>query len=559
LEAPGMPVAEEALLRAVNDATRAFVETNGDRERLIQLVSERVASILNVSCVAYLLSASGEEWSSEAKAQGSAAPPDRESGFAELEPIGRYDVAVVAALASGLPTYPATAPAGGSAYPSVLVPLRAATRAWGVLHLARVDPGSPPWGTTDTLLAQHLALAASASLEHAEARAIAERQARERAEEKFHGLLESAPDAIVIIDPTGRIAMLNAQAASLFGYPRAELLGQTVEVLVPHAYRRLHPERRASYVQAPRIRHSMAAGVELFGLKQDGTEFPAEISLSPMETPEGRMVIAVVRDVTYRRRLEEERARSVELEALNHRAQEANRLKSEFLANMSHELRTPLNAIIGFSSLLHAGRVGKLTDTQVEYLGDILVSSRHLLQLINDVLDLAKVEAGKLELELGSVDLSRLAAEVRDILRGLAAEKHVELDIDVAPEVGPVQADARLLKQILYNYLSNAIKFTPEHGKVSVRIWAPSAATFKIEVEDSGIGIKPDDMRRLFVEFQQLDASGRKYPGTGLGLALTKRLIEAQGGTVSVVSVVGKGSTFAAELPRQGKPSEVKA
>jgi len=232
--------------------------------------------------------------------------------------------------------------------------------------------------------------------------------------------------------------------------------------------------------------------------------------------------------------------------------EQANRLKSEFLANMSHELRTPLNAIIGFSSLLHAGRVGALTETQVEYLGDILVSSRHLLRLINDVLDLAKVEAGRIELQPEPVDLRRVSLEVKDILRGLAAEKHVELSFHVDPELSDVVADARLLKQILYSYLSNAVKFTSEHGTVLASISAGPNDTFDIRVEDHGIGIRPEDLQRLFVEFQQLDSSTAKtYPGTGLGLALTKRIVEAQGGSVSVSSVAGKGSVFGARLPRK--------
>jgi signal transduction histidine kinase len=238
-------------------------------------------------------------------------------------------------------------------------------------------------------------------------------------------------------------------------------------------------------------------------------------------------------------------------QAQGRRLAEASRLKSEFLANMSHELRTPLNAIIGFSSLLHAGKTGVLTDTQTEYLGDILVSSRHLLQLINDVLDLAKVEAGRVEVYPEAVDLTQVLDEVRDILRGLAAEKRVEVTYRADQALGEVSADSRLLKQILYNLVSNAIKFTPEGGSVLVSAAALDGERFRIRVEDSGIGIKPEDLPRLFLEFQQLDASrAKKYPGTGLGLALTKRIVEAQGGAVSVTSKWGVGSTFCADLPR---------
>jgi PAS domain S-box-containing protein len=232
-------------------------------------------------------------------------------------------------------------------------------------------------------------------------------------------------------------------------------------------------------------------------------------------------------------------------------ADRASRLKSEFLANMSHELRTPLNAILGFTQLIHDGAVAPESPQFTEFLGDILASGHHLLQLINDVLDLSKVEAGKLEFHPEPVDLGVLIGELLAIMRTTAAAKSIAMVSEVAQDMPAVVIDAARLKQILYNYVSNALKFTEPGGHVVISAkLADGASHFRIDVKDTGIGIAPEDIERLFIEFQQLDAGiAKKHAGTGLGLALCKRLAEAQGGTVGVSSVSGKGSTFYAVLP----------
>ena len=233
------------------------------------------------------------------------------------------------------------------------------------------------------------------------------------------------------------------------------------------------------------------------------------------------------------------------------RLEEANRLKNEFLANMSHELRTPLNAIIGFAELLHDGAVDPSSPQHQEFLGDILASGRHLLQLINDILDLAKIEAGKLEFRPERIELAKLLGEVVATLRTTAAGKQLRVELACDPEIGEVVIDPSRLKQVAYNFLSNAIKFTPERGLVTVRARPEDATSWRLEVEDTGVGISDDDQRRLFLEFEQLEAGvAKRHQGTGLGLALTRRLVEAQGGSVGVRSKHGAGSTFHAVLPR---------
>ena len=271
-------------------------------------------------------------------------------------------------------------------------------------------------------------------------------------------------------------------------------------------------------------------------------------------------LLGIVTDITAQSLAEVARLTAQRLEAENRQIQEASRLKSQFLANMSHELRTPLNAIIGFSDLLSSGAVSPQSPKHATFLGHIGTSGRHLLQLINDVLDLSKVESGKFDFFPEPVHLPLLVKEASDILHTAIQRKRIHVAVEIDPAVSDLVIDPARLKQVLYNYLSNAIKFTPEGGSVTLRARAEGDAHLRIEVEDTGIGIAAADLPRLFTEFLQLDAGySKEHQGTGLGLALTRRLVQAQGGSVGVSSTPGVGSVFhfvlkrvhAADVPQQ--------
>jgi PAS domain S-box-containing protein len=288
----------------------------------------------------------------------------------------------------------------------------------------------------------------------------------------------------------------------------------------------------------------------------DGSEHWLRLSGRVREEPgQSPRMTGIAGDITAVRSADEARQTAERLSEENVRIQESSRLKSLFLANMSHELRTPLNAVIGFADLLRSGAVAADSAKHGEYLGHIANSGRHLLQLINDVLDLSKVEAGKIEFRAGPVDLQALIDQVVAVLGAEAAAKPITLLARVEPGLHDLRLDTARLRQVMFNYLSNAIKFTPAGGRVELRAMAEGPRHFRFEVQDSGIGISEADQQRLFVEFQQLESGfDRRHQGTGLGLALTRRLVQAQGGRVGVHSRPGQGSLFYAVLPR--RPAE---
>ncbi|MBC8097285.1 MAG: PAS domain S-box protein, partial [Akkermansiaceae bacterium] len=345
-------------------------------------------------------------------------------------------------------------------------------------------------------------------------------------------LIESNIDALMATDPLGIITDVNKQMEALTGCTRDELIG------APFKSYFTDPERAEAGIKLA-LSEKKVTDYELTACARDGKKTEVSYNVTTLYDRDRRLqgMLATARDVTERKRFEQS-------------LQEANRMKSEFLANMSHELRTPLNGIIGFTEFLIDEKPGPLQPKQKEYLGDVLSSARHLLQLINDVLDLAKVEAGKMELHPETFPVHQAVEEVAAVIKGIAQKKRIVVGIEIGAGLDAVLLDEHKFKQVLYNLLSNAVKFSDDGGQVSVKARRLDPHQFEVQVRDTGIGIKAEDISRLFTEFEQLDSgTARRFEGTGLGLALTKKIIEFQGGRISVESEPGRGSVFTVVLP----------
>ncbi|HWO20981.1 MAG TPA: PAS domain S-box protein [Kofleriaceae bacterium] len=495
----------------------------------------------------------------------------------------------------------------------------------------------------------------------------------------FRDLVDAAPDGMIVCDRAGTLTLVNVQAEQMFGYSRDELIGKPIEVLIPERLRARHPHHIAGYMNAPRTR-PMGSGLELLGRRRDGTEFPVEISLSPIQSAQGQMIAAAIRDVTDRKRIEDEarranayllsavdsiqdafslydeedrivlvnsafrqllgpairgpivgrkfedlldeifaaglldpgdpaalrarwlayhrlpegalelrtrgghalraierptaehgtvslivdvsedRRRADELRRAREAAETASAAKSEFLASMSHELRTPLNAVLGFAQLLQRDRKQPLSDRQRDRIDYVVRGGEHLLRLIDEVLDLSRIEAGGVTISAESVGVRELIAEVVATLDPVAGRAGVAIAIAQVPaDLPSVVADRTRLAQILMNFGSNAIKYNRAGGHVTFAVTRVEGCV-RIAVTDDGLGIPADKHARIFEPFHRAGQETGPIEGTGIGLAISKRLAELMKGAVGFQSEAGAGSTFWVELPSvAGAAAEVPA
>ncbi|MCL1160045.1 response regulator [Shewanella inventionis] len=374
-----------------------------------------------------------------------------------------------------------------------------------------------------------------------------ELEAQKQKDNMFESLTELSPEAMVIIDTSGVIVLINSQAEKLFGYSREQLVGQKINMLVPVSVAGKHDSYVDGYVNKPRTR-PMGMADDLFSRHADGSEFPVEVSLSPIQLDDKMLIASSIRNISERKKIEKTLKSAID------KAKSASQAKTSFLANMSHEIRTPLNAVIGLTHLLKGK---ELTSEQLKLVSNIQLAGRSLLGIVNDILDLSKIEANEMPVVLEPCNLQQLLDEIYSVFSNQANQKRITLGLHVDPDVTPiVLTDKKLLQQVITNLLSNAIKFTNEGG-VTLTVTRegsdtalPEQQLVRFTIEDTGIGISEKQQKKIFQPFNQADDGiNRRFDGTGLGLSIVTNLSELLGGKVGVASEMGKGSRFWLDVP----------
>ncbi|WP_088893512.1 ATP-binding protein [Leptolyngbya ohadii] len=451
---------------------------------------------------------------------------------------------------------------------NLVTPILQDQHLWGLL-IAHECHHPRTWDTSEIQLVKQLATQVSIAIQQATAYAQLQTELKERREaeaqlqrlnqdlenrvaqrtadlthyiQEVEDLYNNAPCGYHSLDPQGRYVRVNETELQWLGYSREEMLGKSVAEFLTEESRQAFAQNFQVFLEQGWVKN-----LEYEMVCKDGSLLPVLLSATSVKDEMGRLLHnrATMIDIRDRKQFEQH------LQETNLELARISRLKDEFLANMSHELRTPLTAILGMSDVLQEGIYGELNGKQSQYIKVIHESGKHLLSLINDILDLAKIESGTLELQIASVCVQNLCQHSLSFVKQIAQKKLVELNTIIPADVGDIEVDELRIRQALINLLSNAVKFTPEGGKVTLAVERDrTQRRIEFSVTDTGIGIAAEHLPKLFQSFMQIDSSlNRQYGGTGLGLALIRRIVELHGGEVAVESVLGEGSCFRITLP----------